>query len=175
MRNDFFAIFQGKEKVNRSLRLLNKCNILGKYIPAFGKIVAQMQHDLFHVYTVDEHTLNVIDNIRRYSRAKLKYEFPECHKIFMKFDKPYILYFAAIFHDIAKGRGGDHSEKGEKIARNFGSLFNLNNQDIDIIAWLVKSHLSLSQVAQKSDLSDPEVIQAFSIQMGSQYRLENFY
>ena len=77
MRNDFFEIFQGKEKVNRSLRLLNKCNILGKYIPAFGKIVAQMQHDLFHVYTVDEHTLNVIDNIRRYSRAKLKYEFPD--------------------------------------------------------------------------------------------------
>ena len=175
MRNDFFAIFQGKEKVNRSLRLLNKCNILGKYIPAFGKIVAQMQHDLFHVYTVDEHTLNVIDNIRRYSRAKLKYEFPECHKIFMKFDKPYILYFAAIFHDIAKGRGGDHSEKGEKIARNFGSLFNLNNQDIDIIAWLVKSHLSLSQVAQKSDLSDPEVIQTFSIQMGNQYRLDALY
>ena len=175
MRNDFFAIFQGKEKVNRSLRLLNKCNILGKYIPAFGKIVAQMQHDLFHVYTVDEHTLNVIDNIRRYSRAKLKYEFPECHKIFMKFDKPYILYFAAIFHDIAKGRGGDHSEKGEKIARNFGSLFNLNNQDIDIIAWLVKSHLSLSQVAQKSDLSDPEVIQTFSIQMDNQYRLDALY
>ena len=175
MRNDFFAIFQGKEKVNRSLRLLNKCNILGKYIPAFGKIVAQMQHDLFHVYTVDEHTLNVIDNIRRYSRAKLKHEFPECHKIFMKFDKPYILYFAAIFHDIAKGRGGDHSEKGEKIARNFGSLFNLNNQDIDIIAWLVKSHLSLSQVAQKSDLSDPEVIQTFSIQMGNQYRLDALY
>ena len=175
MRHDFFQIFDGKNKVNRSLRLLNKCNILGKYIPAFGKIVAQMQHDLFHVYTVDEHTLNVIENIRRFRDIKLKHEFPECHKIFRKFDKPYLLYFSAIFHDIAKGRGGDHSEKGAKIAKNFGATFNFHNEETELISWLVKSHLQLSQVAQKSDLSDPKVIESFANFIGTQYRLDALY
>ena len=98
---------------------MNKCNILGNFIPAFGRVVAQMQHDLFHIYTVDEHTLNVIENIRRFSKASLKYEFPECHEIFLKFKKPYLLYLGAIFHDIAKGRGGDHSELGFVVAIKF--------------------------------------------------------
>ena len=134
-----------------------------------------MQHDLFHVYTVDEHTLNVIENIRRFRDIKLKHEFPECHKIFRKFDKPYLLYFAAIFHDIAKGRGGDHSEKGAKIAKNFGATFNFHNEETELISWLVKSHLQLSQVAQKSDLSDPKVIESFADFIGTQYRLDALY
>jgi len=175
IQDDFFKIFNGKNKVNRSIRLLNKCNILGKYIPAFGKIVAQMQHDLFHIYTVDEHTLNVIENMRRFSKAKLKHEFPECHKVFLKFDKPYLLYLAAIFHDIAKGRGGNHSEKGEIIARNFGRATNMSNNDTEFIAWLVKVHLQLSHVAQKNDLSDPLVIQNFSNFISNQYRLDALY
>ena len=175
LRDDFFKILCSKDKVNRSLRLLNKCNILGKFIPAFGRVVAQMQHDLFHVYTVDEHTLNLVDNIRRYYDDSLKHEYPECHKIFHKFDKPYILYLAAIFHDIAKGRGGDHSEKGEVIARNFCNSFKLSNEDTELIAWLVKSHLKLSQVAQKSDLSDPVVIQNFARFVTNQYRLDALY
>lgn len=174
-RDNFFKVLNGNNKVNRSLRLLNKCNILGKYIPPFGRVVAQMQHDLFHIYTVDEHTLNVVENIRRFSKAKLKHEFPECHRIFTGFDKPYLLYLGAIFHDIAKGRGGDHSEKGEKVAKRFARSFGLSIEDTNLIAWLVKSHLKLSQVAQKEDLSDPSVIQRFTAFITTQYRLDALY
>ena len=174
-QDNFFTVLNGNNKVNRSLRLLNKCNILGKYIPSFGRVVAQMQHDLFHIYTVDEHTLNVVENIRRFSKAKLKHEFPECHRIFARFDKPYLLYLAAIFHDIAKGRGGDHSEKGEKVAKRFARSFGLSGEDSNLIAWLVKSHLKLSQVAQKEDLSDPSVIQRFTAFITTQYRLDALY
>jgi len=134
-----------------------------------------MQHDLFHIYTVDEHTLNVVENIRRFSKAKLKHEFPECHRIFTSFDKPYLLYLAAIFHDIAKGRGGDHSEKGEKVAKRFARSFGLSGEDSNLIAWLVKSHLKLSQVAQKEDLSDPSVIKRFTAFITTQYRLDALY
>jgi len=175
IRDNFFRLLKGDNKVNRSFRLLNKCNILGKYIPPFGRVVAQMQHDLFHIYTVDEHTLNVIENIRRFSKTKLEHEFPECHRIFVNFDKPYLLYLGAIFHDIAKGRGGDHSEKGEKVAKRFGGWFGLTTADTNMVSWLVKSHLKLSQVAQKEDLSDPQVIQRFAHFIQDQYRLDALY
>ena len=124
-----------------ALRLLNKCNILGKFIPAFRRIVAQMQHDLFHIYTVDEHTLNVIENIRRFTLQKWKHEFPECNEIFKSFKNPYLLYLSAMFHDIAKGRGGDHSKLGGIVSLRFTKLMNLNVEDRELIAWLVKSHL----------------------------------
>ena len=171
----FLDVLNADNKVNRALRLMNKTNVLGRFIPDFGKVVAQMQHDLFHIYTVDEHTLNVIENIRRFSKEKLKHEFPECFAIFKAFDKPYVLYLAAIFHDIAKGRGGDHSELGEKIARRFGRAYNLNREDSTIIAWLVKSHLTMSSTAQKMDLSDPEVINHFSNFVGNKRNLEALY
>ena len=171
----FLSIFKSKNKVSRSLRLLNKCNILGKYIPAFGKIVAQMQHDLFHIYTVDEHTLNVIENIRRFTLDKWKHEFPECNTIFRSFKKPFLLYFAALFHDIAKGRGGDHSKLGETIALRFGRIMKLDNEDTNLIAWLVKSHLKMSSVAQKSDLADSFIIDDFAKFVQTQYRLDALY
>ena len=171
----FLDIFKSKNKVSRSLRLLNKCNILGKFIPEFGKIVAQMQHDLFHTYTVDEHTLNVIENIRRFSLEKWKHEFPECNKIFKSFKKPHILYFGALFHDIAKGRGGDHSELGETIALRFGKIMKFRVEDKALIAWLVKSHLKMSSVAQKSDLADSLIISEFAEFVKTQNRLDALY
>jgi len=171
----FLDIFKSKYKVSRSLRLLNKCNILGKFIPAFGKIVAQMQHDLFHIYTVDEHTLNVIENIRRFTLDKWKHEFPECNEIFKGFKKPYQLYLGALFHDIAKGRGGDHSKLGGDIALRFGRIMKLKNEDKDLIAWLVKSHLKMSSVAQKSDLADSSVINEFAGFVKTQNRLDALY
>lgn len=174
-QSKFIEVISGHEKVNRSLRLMNKCNILGNFIPAFGKVVAQMQHDLFHIYTVDEHTLNVIENIRRFSKASLKHEFPECHKIFLKFKKPYLLYLGAIFHDIAKGRGGDHSELGFGIAMKFCKKMHLPYNDTLLIAWLVKSHLKMSQIAQKSDISDPQVIHEFKDLVGTQTYLDALY
>ena len=171
----FLDIFKSKNKVSRSLRLLNKCNILGKFIPAFGKIVAQMQHDLFHIYTVDEHTLNVIENIRRFTLDKWKHEFPECNQIFKTFKKPYLLYLGALFHDIAKGRGGDHSKLGEVTALRFGRIMKLKNEDKELIAWLVKSHLKMSSVAQKSDLADSSVINEFAGFVKTQHRLDALY
>ena len=171
----FLDIFKSKDKVSRSLRLLNKCNILGKFIPAFGKIVAQMQHDLFHIYTVDEHTLNVIENMRRFTLDKWKHEFPECNEIFKNFKKPYLLYLGALFHDIAKGRGGDHSKLGEVIALRFGRIMKVTDEDNNLIAWLVKSHLKMSSVAQKSDLADSFVINEFATFVKTQNRLDALY
>ena len=171
----FLDIFKSQNKVSRSLRLLNKCNILGKFIPAFGKIVAQMQHDLFHIYTVDEHTLNVIENIRRFTLDKWKHEFPECNEIFKSFKKPYLLYLGALFHDIAKGRGGDHSKLGSSIAYRFGKIMDLQSEDKDLIVWLVKSHLKMSSVAQKSDLADSFVINEFAGFVKTQNRLDALY
>jgi len=171
----FLKILKGKNKVNRSLRIMNKCNILGQFIPMFGKIVAQMQHDLFHIYTVDEHTLNVVENLRRFSKLKLKHEFPDCYEKFKLFKKPDILYLAAIFHDIAKGRGGDHSELGALDAERFCKKINLPKEDCLLVKWLVKSHLKMSQVAQKSDLSDPLVINNFREFVSNQTRLDALY
>ena len=173
---DFFLkILKGENKVNRTLRLMNKTNVLGKFIPQFGKVVAQMQHDLFHIYTVDEHTLNLIENIRRFSKSNLKHEFPECYKIFINFKDPEILYLASIFHDIAKGRGGDHSELGEKIARRFVRTYNLSGEHKSMIPWLVKAHLNMSNIAQKKDLSDPEIINSFANFVGNQRNLDALY
>ena len=171
----FLNILKGKNKVNRSLRIMNKCNLLGQFIPMFGKIVAQMQHDLFHIYTVDEHTLNVVENLRRFSKFELKHEFPDCYEIFKQFKKPYILYLAAIFHDIAKGRGGDHSDLGATDADRFCKKINIPKEDTNLVKWLVKSHLKMSQVAQKSDLSDPLVINEFKQYVKNQAHLDALY
>ena len=174
-QDSFINILKSKNKVNRSLRLMNKTNILGRFIPQFGKVVAQMQHDLFHIYTVDEHTLNLIENIRRFSKSDLKHEFPECYKIFINFKEPELLYLAAIFHDIAKGRGGDHSELGEKIAQRFVRAYKLTGDYQDMIPWLVKAHLNMSNTAQKKDLSDPVIIDNFANFVKNQRNLDALY
>lgn len=171
----FLEILKQENGVHHSLRRMNRYGVLGKYIPAFGRIVGQMQHDLFHVYTVDAHTINVLANLRRFSKPELEDEFPLCSKLFASFKKPHLLYLAAIFHDIAKGRGGDHSELGLVDAKRFCKLHQLVKKDGELVAWLVGMHLQMSKVAQKSDLSDPKVIEQFANAMGSEKRLSALY
>ncbi|QDC43910.1 [protein-PII] uridylyltransferase [Methylophilus medardicus] len=171
----FLQILQSREGVHRGMRRMNRYGILGRYIPVFGRVIAQMQHDLFHVYTVDEHTLNVLRNLRRFAKPDLRHEFPLCSQLFNDFSQPHLLYLAAIFHDIAKGRGGDHSQLGTIDARRFCRSLGLAKADIDLVAWLVEAHLKLSSTAQKSDLSDPDVIEAFAQFVGSEYRLTALY
>jgi len=171
----FMQILSQAHGVNHALRAMNRYGILGSYIPAFGKIIGQMQHDLFHVYTVDEHILNVLANLRRFAKPELKHEFPLCSQLFAQFDAPHLLYLAALFHDIAKGRGGDHSSLGTIDARRFCKLHGLGKADSDLVAWLVESHLKMSATAQKSDLSDPSVIEAFANFVQDERRLVALY
>ena len=171
----FISILSQAYGVNHSLRRMNRYGILGQYIPAFGKIVGQMQHDLFHVYTVDEHILNVLANLRRFAKPELKHEFPLCSQLFSAFEKPHLLYLAALFHDIAKGRGGDHSTLGTQDAKRFCKLHGLSKQDTQLVAWLVEVHLKMSSTAQKSDLSDANVIAQFAQFVKTEARLTALY
>ena len=161
-RSRFMEILRQPEGVIRALRRMHQYGILGRYIPAFGRIVGQMQHDLFHVYTVDEHILMVVRNLRRFAVPKHTHEFPLCSQLISEFARPEVLYVAGLFHDIAKGRGGDHSQLGKKDARTFCTHHQLSRDDSDLIVWLVEHHLSLSATAQKQDLSDPDVIAGFA-------------
>ncbi len=171
----FLTILKQKYGVHQSMRRMNRYGVLGKYIPAFGKIIGQMQHDLFHVYTVDEHTLKLLANLRRFSKTQLEHEFPLCSQLFAEFKEPHLLYIAAIFHDIAKGRGGDHSELGKKDAKRFCELHQLPEEDTQLVVWLVEKHLQLSKVAQKSDLSDPAIIEQFAKMVNNQTSLTALY
>lgn len=171
----FIRILQAPVGVTHALRLMNRYGVLGRYIPAFGRIVGQMQHDLFHVYTVDEHILNVLRNLRRFALSKFDHEFPLCSRLFATFDAPHLLYLAALFHDIAKGRNGDHSTLGAVDAKKFCRQHDLPKADCELVAWLVSAHLTMSKVAQKSDLSDPTVIEQFAQLMGNERRLTALY
>lgn len=171
----FLQILSEPSGVSRCLRRMNRYGILGRYIPTFGRIVGQMQHDLFHVYTVDEHILNVLRNLRRFTKSEFHHEFPLCSDLFSEFSQPQLLYLAAIFHDIAKGRGGDHSTLGTVDARKFCRLHGLNIHDTELVAWLVDAHLKMSSTAQKRDLSDPEVITEFAELVQTEERLIALY
>ncbi|MDP3677650.1 MAG: [protein-PII] uridylyltransferase, partial [Methylotenera sp.] len=174
-KKHFIEILSQAIGVNHALRAMNRYGILGSYIPAFGKIIGQMQHDLFHVYTVDEHILNVLANLRRFSKPELKHEFPLCSKLFAAFDAPHLLYLAALFHDIAKGRGGDHSTLGKVDAARFCKLHGLPKADVALVAWMVEAHLKMSATAQKSDLSDPTIIESFAHFVQNERRLNALY
>ncbi len=158
----FMEILRQPLRTADVLRRMNYYDVLGRYIPVFGRIVGQMQHDLFHVYTVDEHILRVLRNIRRFAIPQYDHEFPFCSLLMRQFDRVDLLYLAALFHDIAKGRGGDHSILGSSDARHFCRRHGLSRTDSDFVAWLVESHLQMSAVAQKQDLSDPVVIGRFA-------------
>jgi [protein-PII] uridylyltransferase len=160
-RRRFMEIVRG-DRLTWTLRRMSRYGVLGRYIPAFGRIVGQMQHDLFHVYTVDEHILMVIRNLRRFRLPKFDLEHPFCSKLMQEFDAPELLYLAALFHDVAKGRGGDHSELGARDAERFCRAHGLARADAKLVAWLVAHHLTMSATAQKQDLSDPEVISEFA-------------
>ena len=171
----FMTLLRQPHGVTRALRAMHRYGLLGCYIPAFGRIVGQMQHDLFHVYTVDEHILTVLRNMRRFTVPALAHEFPLASKLITAFDKPELLYLAALFHDIAKGRGGDHSELGMADALRFCSQHELDKMDSELVAWLVGMHLVMSRTSQKEDISDPEVISAFTAKVGSTRRLTALY
>jgi [protein-PII] uridylyltransferase len=160
-RERFMEIVRG-DRFTWTLRRMSRYGVLGRYIPAFGRIVGQMQHDLFHVYTVDEHILMVIRNLRRFRLPKFDLEHPFCSKLMQEFDAPEVLYLAALFHDIAKGRGGDHSTLGARDAERFCRAHGVSRADAKLVAWLVEHHLTMSATAQKQDLSDPEVISQFA-------------
>ncbi len=171
----FIQILRQKNGVLHALRLMNQFDILGRYIPAFGQIVGQMQHDLFHVFTVDQHILQVVRNIRRFVREDFAHENPFCHRLMNEFERPWLLVLAALFHDIAKGRGGDHSELGMADAEAFCQSHDLSKKDTELIVWLVKEHLTMSAVAQKEDISDPSTIAAFCKRVGDARHLTALY
>jgi [protein-PII] uridylyltransferase len=171
----FLNILQQPEGITHAMRLMNQTSVLGRYLWAFRRIVGQMQHDLFHVYTVDQHILMVLRNVRRFFIAEHAHEYPFCSQLAGGWDKPWILYTAALFHDIAKGRGGDHSELGALDVRRFCRQHNIERDDAKLIEFLVKEHLSMSRIAQKSDLSDPDVIAAFARRVGNDRNLTALY
>ena len=171
----FLQILQQPRGVIHGLRRMNQYSILGRYLPAFGKIVGQMQYDLFHAYTVDQHILNVIRNLRRFTMVEFAHEYPQCSRLMAEFERHWLLYVAALFHDIAKGRGGDHSRLGMRDARGFCRAHNLTREDTELVAFLVEHHLSMSSVAQKRDLSDPDVIKAFASTMKTERQLTGLY
>jgi len=171
----FLSLFQQKRGLVHELRRMNQYDILGHYLPAFGRIVGQMQHDLFHVYTVDQHILQVLRNLRRFTMAELAHEYPFCTRLITGFDKHWLLYVAALFHDIAKGRGGDHSKLGVADARRFCKDHGLDEEDTALVTFLVEHHLTMSRVAQKQDLADPEVVQQFAGIVQTERRLIALY
>ena len=175
MREQFMAILRSPTRMIRELRRMHQYDILGRYIPAFGRIVGQMQHDLYHVYTVDEHILKVVRNVRRFAVPELAHEFPLCSRLMSEFDKPELLYLAGLFHDIAKGRGGDHSELGKVDAHRFCKSHGLAPADCELVAWLVEQHLVMSATAQKQDLSDPEVVHEFAQRVSDERHLVALY
>ena len=174
-RETFRRILQQPAGITHAMRLMNQTSVLGRYLWVFRKIVGQMQHDLFHVYTVDQHILMVLRNVRRFFMAEHAHEYPSCSQLAAGWDKPWILYVAALFHDIAKGRGGDHSEVGARDVRRFCLLHGIDRQDSKLIEFLVAEHLTLSRIAQKADLSDPDVIAAFAKRVGNERNLTALY
>jgi len=174
-RETFVAILQQPRGIVHGLRRMNQWSVLGRYLPVFRRIVGQMQHDLFHVYTVDQHILMVVRNLRRFAMAEYAHEYPLCSQLIADFDRHWLLYVAALFHDIAKGRGGDHSHLGKRDAHVFCRQHGLNAEDTDLVTWLVEQHLTMSQVAQKQDIADPEVIRRFARLVQSDRRLVALY
>jgi [protein-PII] uridylyltransferase len=171
----FRAMLMQPEGITHAMRLMNQTSVLGRYLWVFRKIVGQMQHDLFHVYTVDQHILMVLRNVRRFFIAEHAHEYPFCSQLAAGWDKPYILYIAALFHDIAKGRGGDHSELGAREVRLFCRQHHIEPEDCRLVEFLVREHLAMSRIAQKEDLSNPDVIAAFAKRVGNERNLTALY
>jgi [protein-PII] uridylyltransferase len=174
-RAAFLQLLQLPQGQTHALRLMNQTSVLGRYLWVFRAIVGQMQHDLFHVYTVDQHILMVLRNVRRFFIPEHAHEYAFCSQLAAQWDKPHLLYIAALFHDIAKGRGGDHSTLGADEVRRFARAHKLPKEDTELVAWLVDQHLAFSRVAQKEDLSDPDVIAAFAKTVGTPRRLTALY
>jgi [protein-PII] uridylyltransferase len=171
----FLELLRQPEGIYTQLKRMNRYGLLAAYLPAFGNIVGRMQYDLFHVYTVDQHTLFVVRNLRRFAYGTYKERYPHAREVFKRITKPELLYLAAIFHDIAKGRGGDHSELGEIEAEKFCEKMAIEPAERKMVAWLVRQHLLMSETAQRKDLSDPENIQIFAEAVGNTRYLDHLY
>jgi [protein-PII] uridylyltransferase len=171
----FLRILQAPEGLVHALRRMNDFGILGRYLPTFRRIIGQMQHDLFHVYTVDQHIMMVVRNLRRFTMTEHAHEYPFCSQLIANFHDRWLLYVGALFHDIAKGRGGDHSVLGTEDAAGFCRDHGLSGQDTELVLFMVEQHLSMSTVAQKQDLSDPDVIAAFAALVKDERHLTALY
>lgn len=174
-RAQFLAILREPRGITHALRLMNQTSVLGRYLWVFRRIVGRMQHDLFHVYTVDQHILMVVRNLRRFFIPEHAHEYPFCSQLASEWREPWLLYVAALFHDVAKGRGGDHSVLGTAEARRFCRDHGIDRDDTQLIEFLVREHLTMSRVAQKQDLGDAEVIQAFARLVATPQRLNALY
>ena len=171
----FLKLLRQPQGVYTQLKRMNRYGLLAALIPAFGNIVGRMQYDLFHVYTVDQHTLFVVRNLRRFAYGTYKERFPHARSIFKRIAKPELLYLAAIFHDVAKGRGGDHSELGAVETEAFCAMLEIEPPEREMVTWLVRHHLMMSQTAQRKDLSDPQNIQQFAELVGNTRYLDHLY
>ncbi len=174
-RSIFMEILRQPSGISHELQRMNRYGILAAYIPAFGKIVGRMQYDLFHVYTVDAHTLFVVRNLRRFAVSAYAHESRLCNEVMQRLPKPELLYLAGLFHDIAKGRRGDHSTLGAEDALEFCKQHGLSEYDSNLVAWLVKKHLVMSMTTQRRDISDPEVVHMFAQEMGDLRHLDYLY
>ncbi|MES2949140.1 MAG: [protein-PII] uridylyltransferase [Pseudomonadota bacterium] len=174
-RETFRRILMEPQGTTHAMRLMNQTSVLGRYLWVFRRIVGQMQHDLFHVYTVDQHILMVLRNMRRFFIAEHSHEYPFCSQLAAGWDKPWLLSIAALFHDIAKGRGGDHSDLGGTEVRRFCKQHGFSGEDAQLIEFVVREHLTMSRIAQKADLSDPQVIADFAKRVGNERQLTALY
>jgi [protein-PII] uridylyltransferase len=174
-RSLFMELLRQPQGVTHQLRRMNRYGLLAAYIPAFGRVTGQMQHDLFHVYTVDEHTLFVVRNLRRFTVPEFHHEYPLCSRVSQQIPKPELLLIAGLFHDIAKGQGGDHSVLGAEEAKQFCKRHHLSDYDTHLITWLIRNHLLMSTTAQRQDISEPDVINSFAAKVGKQEYLDYLY
>ncbi|MGH8426473.1 MAG: [protein-PII] uridylyltransferase [Gammaproteobacteria bacterium] len=174
-RAAFLALFSAPNRVAAAMAAMHETGVLGRYLPAFARVAGRMQYDLFHVYTVDEHILRVLANVESLCHGRFEPARPDLRAAAARLDRPEVIFLAALFHDIAKGRGGDHSQLGAREARSFALDHGLARSDAELVGWLVQHHLALSVTAQKSDLSDPEVTAAFARLVGDQRRLDYLY
>ena len=171
----FMELLRTPHAMDQTLSAMKKYNVLGRYLPEFGQIIGQMQHDLFHIYTVDAHTMRVIRNMVRLSGTEARDEYPLASRLIHRLPKLETLYIAGIYHDVAKGRGGDHSELGAMDAEAFCHRHHLSERDTQLISWLVENHLLMSMTAQRKDISDPDIIHAFARAVPSQAHLDYLY
>ena len=154
---------------------MNQWSVLGRYLAPFRHIVGRMQHDLFHVYTVDQHTIMVVRNLRRFMMAEHAHEYPFCSQLMSQFESPWLLIVAALFHDIAKGRGGDHSVLGERDILRFCRSYGIEGEDRQLLGFLVREHLTMSMTAQKKDIADPDVVAEFARRVQTPRQLSALY
>ena len=174
-RSLFMEIIKQPRLVGHELRRMHRYGVLGEYLPEFGAVEGLMQFDLFHIYTVDEHILVVVQNLRLFGLPANEKEYPVYYNLIRSLPKLELLYLAGLFHDIAKGRGGDHSILGARDAYNFCKLHGLSEYDSHFVAWLVENHLVMSKTAQRMDISDPEVVNQFAEKVGDRNHLNYLY